>query len=131
MKRRPDPRDLLSWNASMKPGANPDLEQTLDRHGSFVMRLAKSLVFDENRADDLTQQAWLAAAQHPPRDATKARGWLARVLRNFSFRMHREDVRRSEREHRVAKPEAAAPPCSAPPEAAMLREVIDAVVRLD
>ena len=101
----------------MQPRSNQDLEQTLDRHGSFVRRLAGSLVFDENRAEDLAQQTWLAAATHSPRDAATARGWLARVVRNFSFRMGRDDARRRSREERAARPEATSSTRDQPAEA--------------
>jgi RNA polymerase sigma factor (sigma-70 family) len=116
---------------SMNAPGGPHLEETLDRHGAFVRNLARSLVFDESRADDVAQQTWLAAARRPPRDAATARGWLARVARNFSFRMRRDDARRATREHRAARPESAATPRSTPAGAAMLREVIEAVLALD
>ena len=46
--------------------------QHLLQHRAWVRRLARHLVVDEARADDLEQQTWLAALQKPPTGPMKA-----------------------------------------------------------
>jgi len=38
----------------------------------FVRRLARSLVFDQQRVDDVVQEAWLAAVQRPPQPRARS-----------------------------------------------------------
>jgi RNA polymerase sigma factor (sigma-70 family) len=110
-------------------GTQP-VERLLDEHAAFVRGVARALVVDESRADDVAQDTWLAALRHPPARAG-VRGWLAKVARNFSFRMRRDDTRRAAREERAAVSEIAPRRVSDPARASMLREVIDAVLALD
>ena len=87
------------------PKSIRSVHEELPRHGSWVRKLARSLVRDEARADDVAQQAALAALRDP-RAASAALGpWLARVTRNFARRELRGEARRREREHAVARPE--------------------------
>lgn len=67
-------------------------------HSSWVRRLAGSLVRDDALADDLTQEAWLAALRHPPDKGLPPRPWLAQVLRNLVRMRFRSDGRRKGRE---------------------------------
>ena len=48
----------------------------------FVRSLARSLVGNRALADDLAQDTWVAALNHPPRARASTRGWLAPVMRN-------------------------------------------------
>jgi len=81
------------------------VHEELPLHGAWMRRLARSLVRDEARADDVVQQAALAAL----RDSDPGRGalgpWLARVTRNFARKDWRAEARRRAREHAVARPE--------------------------
>ncbi|MHC4163002.1 MAG: sigma-70 family RNA polymerase sigma factor [Planctomycetota bacterium] len=86
----------------------PSLSSLLE-HGDFVRRLAKSLVRDPHRADDLEQQTWLAVLERPPRHDANVRAWLARVMRNLAGMTRRGERRRAAREQVVARPEADAP----------------------
>jgi len=74
----------------------------------FVRRLAHSLVFDQDRRDDVVQDAWLALLQRPPRDPSAVAGWFTRVVRNIAHRRAREATRRRRRET-AAAPEQALP----------------------
>ena len=78
----------------------------LERHTVFATRLARSLVADENAADDLVQEAWLAVLQRPPRDRRAARGYLATTLRRLAGRTRRSEARRGRRERDTARGEA-------------------------
>ncbi|MBK7645192.1 MAG: sigma-70 family RNA polymerase sigma factor [Planctomycetes bacterium] len=76
-------------------------------HGPWVRRLARSLVRDRARADDLEQQAWLAALEHPPRADFPLQRWFAAVLRNRVREEQRADARRTRREELAAADESA------------------------
>ena len=45
-------------------------------HREFVRSLAFHLVRDPSDGEDVCQEAWLAALERPPRDASSARAWL-------------------------------------------------------
>ncbi len=74
-------------------------------HRQWVRSLARRLAADESSADDLEQATWLAAIEHPPRDARSPRGWLSTVLRNLHRNKARDASRRGRREEAVARPE--------------------------
>lgn len=67
------------------PDANlpADLQALLSHYG-WVQALCLRLVADEADADDVTQQTWVAALEHPPRG--EPRSWLAQVARNTGAR---------------------------------------------
>ncbi|HKB14721.1 MAG TPA: sigma-70 family RNA polymerase sigma factor, partial [Planctomycetota bacterium] len=88
----------------MKPADRAAQPETLLEHGPFVRRIARSLLFDEHRVDDVVQETWLAALERPPRTAIRA--WLGTVVRNFSLRALRGESRRTRRETAAARPEA-------------------------
>ena len=83
----------------------PSIESLLT-HREWVWGLARSLVLDEARADDLEQETWLAALRSPPRSSEAARAWLGSVVRNFARRDHRVGKRRLHRERETARPVA-------------------------
>ena len=60
--------------------------------------MARTLVGDASTADDVAQEAWVSALQHPPAERAGARPWLARVLRNAVRQRHRGEERRRRRE---------------------------------
>jgi len=67
-------------------------------HSRFLRSLAMEIVADAAAADDVVQEAWLAAVRHPPADPAKMRGWLAAVVRNLARRSVRGTARRRSRE---------------------------------
>lgn len=83
-----------------------DLEALLAQAG-WARSLARSLVRDPDRADDLVQRAWLAALRDPPAESTPPRRWLATVMRNFARDDARESSSRERREREVARSECA------------------------
>src|SRR5688572_26821479 len=87
------------------PAASSDPSDLL-RHGPFLRRLARSLVADDARADDVVQEAWTAALTSPPRQGGDLGGWLTVVTRNFAFRSRRTDARVRRREAAAARPES-------------------------
>ncbi len=84
--------------------ANPHLDELL-LHAAWARRLARTLVADPNTADDLVQEAYVAAASGAYSSSDAPRGWLATVLRNFARRRHRGESARTAREHEVARAE--------------------------
>lgn len=70
-----------------------------------LRRLARGLVFDRHGAEDVVQEAWLAALRTQP-PATNLGAWLAGAVRNLAGNRRREEARRSLREHIAARPEA-------------------------
>ncbi|MCP3918804.1 MAG: sigma-70 family RNA polymerase sigma factor [bacterium] len=78
------------------PGPTPDLSDAgLAEHAEFLCALARSLVRDEHRAEDLAQDALVAGVLRRPPEAVDLRSWSARVLRNLSITAHRAAVRRA------------------------------------
>ncbi len=67
----------------MQP-VDPTVAELLEDSG-WIRRFARRLVGgDEEAADDLVQDTWLAALEHRPSTAASARPWLARVLTNLA-----------------------------------------------
>lgn len=99
--------------------------QALVRHHEFVQRLALRLSRDPNEAHDVAQDTFLRALEGWRRAPQALRPWLAASLRGIKRNRRRGELRRAERERRVAKPEIA------PVEKlAMRQEVVEAVLRL-
>jgi RNA polymerase sigma-70 factor (ECF subfamily) len=100
-------------------------------HGEFVRALARKLVFEDDRADDVVQETWLAALEHAPERPRSLRAWLARVARNVALKASRAESRRRRREEHAPLPR----PPEAPPDAvdrlARGRQVVEAVLALD
>lgn len=81
--------------------------ENLLAHDGWVRSLAVRLVRDEGDADDLMQDAWLAAMRRPPGRTGSIRGWLGTVLRNRARERHRGETRRTTRESARARPDHA------------------------
>ncbi|MEZ6036191.1 MAG: sigma-70 family RNA polymerase sigma factor [Planctomycetota bacterium] len=77
-----------------------DPEQLL-RHGAFVRSLARLLVGGD-AADDLAQDAWLAALEADPQKVRSPRRWLETVMRRIAGKHRRSRARRLRREAAVA-----------------------------
>jgi RNA polymerase sigma-70 factor (ECF subfamily) len=100
-------------------------------HLEWVRRLARRLVVDPSAADDVAQEAWVAALSRPwPAGGGPARAWLARVATNAARRLgRREGVRRGH--ERSAASTADAPPTDELLRRAELqRRLVDLVLEL-
>ncbi|MHC4848444.1 MAG: RNA polymerase sigma factor, partial [Planctomycetota bacterium] len=84
------------------------LEELL-QHESFLRWLARRLLQDSARADDVVQETWLAVLHSNKSPSEVHRGWLAGVLRNLARRKLREERRRARREQLVARPHLSPP----------------------
>ncbi len=102
-------------------------------HADFVRLLARRLVLDEQTADDITQDTYLAAVEHPPASDRSPRAWLARVVQNFSRKRYRTESRRRTHEQSAGESARSAAPSAAEIAAReeMRRRVVDAVQALD
>ena len=78
----------------------------------WLKGLARGLVLDEARADDVVQQTWLRAIERPPREPQALPAWLAAVARNEARQAGRSEGARTRRQKRVARPEASVPATS-------------------
>ncbi|MCE9594333.1 MAG: RNA polymerase sigma factor [Planctomycetes bacterium] len=78
----------------------------LVQHERFLHALARKLVHDEDLANDVVQDTWLAALRHPPRARETVRAWLARVTYNRAIQSFRTRERRERRELANARREA-------------------------
>ncbi|MBN1419749.1 MAG: sigma-70 family RNA polymerase sigma factor [Planctomycetes bacterium] len=108
-----------------------DPERLLEQTG-WMRSLARTLVADEARADDIVQDTLLAAVERPP-DANRSFGaWLARVLRNRARRSHRDSFRRERRERMAARPDrVSTTPADLVERAEIQRRIAGAVIDLE
>ena len=104
--------------------------QHLLQHRQWVRNLARTLVLDEARADDLEQQTWLAAIERPPTGDTP-KAWLGTVMRNLAARMRRGEYRVDRREGVAARPERLPATSDVVAQAELHKQVVQAVLDLD
>lgn len=88
----------------MVPRDSDGFEALVER-AAWMKRLARELVHDPHAADDLVQEAWVAALERPPESGTPVRRWIAAVMRNFARDAWRADLRRAASERDSARPE--------------------------
>ena len=110
--------------------ATPPLEALL-AHRAWVRSLARRLADNAVDADDLEQDAWLAAARARPHDGVGIRAWFAKVMRNRAAERHRLEVRRTTRETAVARPETTSGGSALVVDAESHARVVLAVLALD
>ena len=78
---------------------NPDaILGHLMANDAWVRTLAHRLVADPHVAEDVAQEAWLAALTNPPRKGSAARSWFGRVVRNFVRLRRQGDANRRARQ---------------------------------
>ncbi|MEW6743909.1 MAG: RNA polymerase sigma factor [Planctomycetota bacterium] len=87
-------------------GRAPPIDaEVLLSHAAWIRRLARGLVVGEDQIDDVTQQAWLKALRHPPREGGNLRAWWRRVVRNIVRDRTLADGSRVMREQAAARKE--------------------------
>lgn len=113
------------------PSDGPLPHASLLEQQAFLRRLARSLVADVHCAEDLAQDATLAALERAPANATSLRAWLARVLRNRAINIGLAEDRRRAREQAAAQPAPPRSPDELESHFQVQRRVMEAVNRLD
>jgi RNA polymerase sigma-70 factor (ECF subfamily) len=112
--------------------ARPQIDpEELLANAGWLHALARSLVADGHRADDVVQQTFAAAVEHPPGDGVPLRPWLARVARNFSLKVLRSEGRRAHHETQAPAPPPTTSPAESVARAETFREVVNAVLALE
>src|SRR5262245_40134074 len=95
-----------------------------------LRRLARGLLYDRDGAEDVVQEAWLAALrQRPP--AAELAGWLTRAVRHRALDALRGNARRAERERRAARAEAVPSALELSAKLELLHALLDAVAALE
>ena len=101
-------------------------------HAAWARRVANYVAASSADAEDAVQDAWLAALEHPPTEASTAQPWLGAVVRNAVRARFRSASRRQQREQAVAGTPTALPSTENLLAAAqMQRQLADAVLELD
>jgi len=113
-----------------------DDSDTLLAHAGFLRGLARSLLFDRASADDVAQQALLAALKRgvgltAPPAGFSLRGWLAGFVKNLVRQGTREEARRTAREHAAAKQEATPSAADTAARLELMQRVVGAVQQLE
>src|SRR5687767_3080998 len=85
--------------------------EALVAHAAWMRRLALALTGREADADDLVQEAYVAALRSPPDPEVPPRPWLAAVVKN-AWRMRLRGERRRRTREETAHPTAADAPAS-------------------
>jgi RNA polymerase sigma factor (sigma-70 family) len=100
---------------------------------AWLRRLAARLADDRDDADDLVQDAWIAAWQRGPDPTRSLRPWLAKVIRDAARMRRRAEHRRRAREDRAAPGAAdtAADAEALVAQAEMYRTLVELVLALD
>jgi RNA polymerase sigma-70 factor (ECF subfamily) len=114
----------------MRSPESRDVESLL-RHAGWMKSLARRLVADPSVAEDLVQDTWVAALQHPRSGSGSPKGWLAAVLRNFARQSRRRAEHRTQREERSARSEATPSAHDAVASAELQRSLVEAVLALE
>jgi len=107
-----------------------DIELLLAR-SRWMIRLACELCSDRAAAEDLVQDAWVAALEDPRRTEIPKRSWLARVLANSSRERHRRRASRRAREQDAARSESLPSAADIVERAEIARGLVECVLELD
>src|SRR6266542_4045244 len=101
-------------------------------HAGWLRALALRLVRDEDAADDLVQDTWLATMRRQPERTDSAKSWLAKVMLNRLRMRARTDGRRTAREQALLLIEDDVPTQDVlVARAEVHRKLVDLVLRLD
>ena len=108
----------------------PSAEQ-LFQDIAWLKSLATMLANDRDDADDLVQEAWIAAWRRQP-DATRPmRGWLTKVVRDLAGMKRRSERRRVARHAVADDAQAPAAPDELVAQMRLHRRLVDLVLELD
>jgi RNA polymerase sigma-70 factor (ECF subfamily) len=122
----------MSSPEAMSPPIRSFDPDALLANAGWVRALARSLVpSDAHLADDVAQDACLAALEHPPGTDRPIRAWLTSVVKNLVLQNRRGSARRSAREERSAQSEAQPSTLDHVEALSVHRALVEAVMDLD
>ncbi|MGE5185645.1 MAG: sigma-70 family RNA polymerase sigma factor [Acidobacteriota bacterium] len=108
----------------------PSAEQLL-QDLAWLKSLATRLAHDRDDADDLVQEAWIAAWRRQP-DATRPmRAWLTKVVRDLAGMKRRSDARRAARHAAADDAQVPAAPDELLAQMRLHRLLVELVLELD
>jgi RNA polymerase sigma-70 factor (ECF subfamily) len=110
---------------------DPHLTDLMLEHRGFLMGLARSLVVDEQHAEDVVQEAYLAALRGTPPPRARLRAWLTGVTRNLALRSRRTQGRQHRRESAVSRSEAVPGTADVAARLEIQKQIADAVAALE
>ncbi len=119
----------------MTPPPKPGVDSLLE-HAEFVRGLARGLLGNTQDADDLAQDAWVAALKRPPeQEGGQIRGWFRKIVRNTGANRMRDARRREQHEQAAVREGAVRDPAVPAVDEILEREqvrrrVVEAVVSL-
>ncbi|MEQ8767052.1 MAG: sigma-70 family RNA polymerase sigma factor [Planctomycetota bacterium] len=96
----------------------------------FIRNLARSLVRENDVADEIAQQSWVAAWRAGEQPLGALRPWLTAITRNLAFRFHRDASRRRRREEVAARNEEVRATDEVAMRIELERDLAEAVLRL-
>jgi hypothetical protein len=97
----------------------------------WLTGLARSLAHDRDDADDLVQDAWIAAWRRQPDASRPMRAWLTKVVRDLAGMKRRSEQRRAAREAIVDDAQAPVAPDELLEQMRLHRCLVDLVLELD
>lgn len=98
---------------------------------AWLKRLATSLARDRDDADDLVQEAAIAAWRRQPDASRPMRGWLTKVVRDLAGMKRRSDRRRVARHAIADEPQTAATPDELIAQVRLHKRLAELVLELD
>jgi RNA polymerase sigma-70 factor (ECF subfamily) len=108
----------------------PSAEQLL-QDIAWLKSLATMLANDRDDADDLVQEAWIAAWRRQPDASRPMRGWLTKVVRDLAGMKHRSDRRRAARHALTDDAPVPAAPDELVAQLRLHRLLVELVIELD
>ena len=102
----------------------------LTRHAASLRSLARDLLADEALAEDVVQEAFVAALTRPPTRAGALGAWVRAAGRGFAIDRWRSERRRRQREHAAASAEGHEP-ADAAAQLELQEDIVAAVRALD
>ncbi len=109
--------------------AVPTTSELLE-HAAFARNLARGLVRDTARAEDVVQDVWHSALEKPPRHGVNLRAFVATLVRRTAERSRRAESRLAAREEDVARGNHASSNVSRVSRGEMHRKLIESVLEL-
>ena len=114
----------------MTPAHDASIDALLS-HASGLRALARGVLGDEDAAEDVVQETWMAALERGPSGGETLGGWLRGVARHLALKRRRGEGRRVARERSAARVEDSGLGEDTLAQRESLVQLVDAVMALD